>query len=96
MLQSAEETSGFLKAISHPSRLVILCRLSESPATVGELEAFAGLPQAEVSKHLARLREDALVVARRDGRNVTYSLADPRTLRIVHVLHTEFCASQLP
>ena len=92
MLAKATTTTLFLKAVSHPARLVLLCRLAEGPATVGEMEDMLGLPQAEVSKQLARLRADHLVTYRRDGRNVTYSIAEPRTLRLIQVLHTEFCS----
>lgn len=91
MLEKATITTLFLKAVSHPARLVLLCRLAEGPATVGEMEEMLGLPQAEVSKQLARLRADQLVTHRRDGRNVTYSIAEARTLRLIKVLHTEFC-----
>lgn len=91
MLAKATTTTLFLKAVSHPARLVLLCRLAEGPATVGEMEEMLGLAQAEVSKQLARLRADNLVTCRRDGRNVTYSIAEPRTLRLIQVLHTEFC-----
>ena len=91
MHDKAAVTSDFLKSLSHPTRLVVLCRLAEGPANVGELEALLNLPQAEVSKQLARLRADQLVTTRRDGRNVTYSLAEPRTARIVQLLHAEFC-----
>ncbi len=91
MLDRAEVTSVFLKSLSHPARLVILCRLAEGPAAVGELETMLALPQAVVSKQLARLREDKLVTARRSGRSISYSLSEDRTSRVVAMLHKEFC-----
>lgn len=91
MLDRATITTQFLKTLSHPARLVLLCRLAEGPATVGEMEEMLGLPQAEVSKQLARLRADGLVTTRRDGRNVTYSVKDDSTVRVVQLLHAEFC-----
>lgn len=91
MLEKATITSQFLKSVSHPARLVLLCRLAEGPATVGEMEAVVSLPQAEVSKQLARLRADGLVTTRRDGRNITYSITEARTVRLVKLLHAEFC-----
>lgn len=94
MMAQAELTTRFLKAISHPARLVILCRLAESPANVGQLEQFAELPQSEVSKHLARLRGDGLVRAERNGRARTYALAEPRTARVIQILHREFCSAE--
>lgn len=94
MMAKAELTTRFLKAISHPARLVILCRLAEASANVGELEDFAGLPQSEVSKHLARLRGDGLVRAERNGRARTYALSEPRSARVMQVLYHEFCAEE--
>ncbi|HHZ09515.1 MAG TPA: winged helix-turn-helix transcriptional regulator [Rhizobiales bacterium] len=91
MLRNAQRTGEFLKSLSHPIRLVILCRLSEGGANVGELEELLDIPQAAVSKQLARLRDDGLVTARREGRSVVYSLADSRTQRIVGALYDEFC-----
>lgn len=91
MLANAARTSEFLKALSHPARLVILCKLAEAPLTVGELEAFLGMPQSAVSKQLARLREDDLVDTRRDGRSITYSLKGDHTRRIIGALYNEFC-----
>lgn len=92
MIAHAAVTSEFLKSLSHPARLVILCRLAEGSAHVNELEQILEMPQAMVSKQLARLRSAGLVQANRDGRAVSYSLADARTARIMAVLHEEFCA----
>ncbi len=91
MLENALRTTEFLKALSHPARLVILCRLAEGPLTVGELEEFLQLPQSAVSKQLARLRDDGLVDCRRDGRSITYTLTDGHTLRVISTLYDEFC-----
>ena len=91
MLERAEVTTQFLKSLSHPARLVILCRLAEGPAFVGELETMLALPQAVVSKQLSRLREDKLVTTTRIGRSISYALSEDRTNRIVAVLHKEFC-----
>lgn len=91
MMTKAGTTTLFLKGLSHPARLVLLCRLAEGPATVSQLEAFVALPQAEVSRHLARLRADGLVRTQRQGRSICYALAEERTARVVRVLHQEFC-----
>lgn len=91
MLARASVTTQFLKSLSHPARLMLLCRLAEGPATVGEMEATLNLAQAEVSKQLARLRAEGLVTAERDGRRVIYTVSDPRTVRIVRLLYDEFC-----
>lgn len=91
MMQNAKRTSEFLKSLSHPLRLVILCRLVEGEANVGQLEAKAGLPQAIVSKQLANLRAAGLVEFRREGREIYYSLSHDHTRRILMALYDEFC-----
>lgn len=93
MLESARHTTEFLKSLAHEGRLVILCRLTEGPATVGELEDVLGIRQASVSQQLARLRSEGLVEARRDGRSIRYSIADERAHRVVRLLYDLFCTT---
>lgn len=62
------------KALGHPTRLQILQVLRVEEACVCHLEAIIGQRQAHISQHLARLRDAGLVVDRRDGMNVFYSL----------------------
>lgn len=92
MLKNARTTTDFLKSLSHPTRLMILCRLAEGPASVGELEAMLRIPQAAVSKQLARLRREQLVQFERNGRVLTYSLKEDRTSRVIATLYAEFCS----
>lgn len=91
MMENAKRTSVFLKSLSHPLRLVILCRLVEGEANVGELEGKTGLPQAVVSKQLANLRTAGMVEFRREGREIHYSLSHDHTRRILIALYDEFC-----
>jgi len=62
------------KALSDPSRLRILNLLLEEPLCVCELEAILELPQSLLSRHLAYLRGAGLVVDKRQGPRVQYSL----------------------
>jgi len=66
------------KALSHPTRLQILDLLSERERTVEELIRLLGTGQSNLSQHLAALRQRRLVVARREGTNVYYTLSTPR------------------
>ena len=91
MMKNARRASDFLKALAHESRLVILCLLAERERSVTELEELLSLRQTTVSQQLARLRLDHLVVARRDGKTVYYSLADDGVKQFVGVIHGMFC-----
>ncbi len=91
MLANAREASEFLKALAHESRLVILCLLIESDRTVTELEQLLDQRQSAVSQQLARLRADDLVEARREGKNIYYSIARPEVVEIIGSLYRAFC-----
>lgn len=56
MMHNSRQASDFLKALSHESRLLILCLLAEGEKSVGELEEFLSQRQSTVSQQLARLR----------------------------------------
>lgn len=91
IIKNAREASDFLKALAHESRLVILCLLAERERSVTELEELLSLRQTTVSQQLARLRLDHLVVARRDGKTVYYSLADEQLKQFIGVIYDMFC-----
>lgn len=62
------------KALADPTRLRIVARLAESPATVSELVALTDLSQPLVSWHLRRLRVAGVVTTKRAGREVICSI----------------------
>ena len=87
----AKQASELLKALSHESRLLILCLLCEGEKSVTELEELLSLRQSSVSQHLARLRLDGLVQTKRNGKAIHYSLANDAVRRILSTLHDVFC-----
>ena len=91
MRANAGEAATLLKMLSNPTRLLVLCALVERDHSAGELEALAELSQSALSQHLARLRAEQLVTARRDGQNVIYSLAGYEARRVIETLHSIYC-----
>ncbi|UWQ80105.1 metalloregulator ArsR/SmtB family transcription factor [Leisingera sp. S132] len=91
MQESAAAATAFLKTLAHEGRLMILCHLSAGEKSVSELEKLLELRQAAVSQMLARLREDGLVKARRNGKSVFYSLNNGNTEEIIALLYKQFC-----
>lgn len=92
LLEQARKASELLKALSHESRLLILCLLAEGERSVSELEEIMQMPQAAVSQQLARLRFDRLVNTRRDGRVIYYSIASSEVATVIATLYDVFCA----
>ncbi|WP_158966321.1 ArsR/SmtB family transcription factor [Chachezhania sediminis] len=91
MVANAKSASEFLKAISHESRLMILCHLVSGEKSVTELEQLLSARQAAVSQQLSRLRLEGLVTPRRDGKTIYYSLTDDRPKQILQVVYDLFC-----
>ena len=91
LISSARDASGFLKALAHEGRLLILCLLIEQEKSVTEIEDFLSLRQPAISQQLARLRADGLVETRREGKNIFYSLARPEVREVIGALHLAFC-----
>jgi ArsR family transcriptional regulator, virulence genes transcriptional regulator len=94
--RSARRAAPLLKAMSNPSRLVILCQLAEGERSVGALEEAVGLSQSGISQHLAILRREHAVVTRRDKQTVYYSLASPDVMALMATLHRVFCKPSRP
>lgn len=65
------------------SRLSILDELRKGPLTVTEIVAQTGLSQPNVSNHLACLRDCGLVLAKQEGKFVTYFLSDDRVAELI-------------
>jgi len=92
MEKAADEASELLKALSNRHRLLIICQLIDSERSVGELAAFLGLRDSTVSQHLALLRKDSLVAARRDGQTIYYSIASDPAREVLKALYQVYCA----
>ena len=75
MHAAAGAAEEMLKALANRHRLMILCQISETERSVGELAELLDLRDSTVSQHLALLRKDGLVKTRREGQTVWYSLA---------------------
>lgn len=82
----APEAAGFLKALSHEGRLMILCHLAAGERSVTELEHLLSSRQAAVSQQLARLRLEGLVATRREGKAIYYSIQDPKVLQLIRLM----------
>jgi len=88
---NAARMAGRIKLMSHPERLLMLCRMDEGEVSVNELVALTGLSQSSVSQHLAILREEGVVSIRGEAQTRWYSLSDPLVRGLIHAM-CELCA----
>lgn len=76
--------ASILKALAHPLRLGIVYLLAERESLkVTEIYTQLDIGQAEASRQLGILRRTGLLVSRRTGKNIWYSLKDQKILDIL-------------
>ena len=88
---AADSASDLLKALANRHRLLIVCQLIDGERSVGDLAEFLGLRDSTVSQHLALLRKDGLVSARRDAQTIYYSIASDPAREILATLYRVYC-----
>ena len=91
MQANAQEAANFLKLLSNPTRLFLLCQLIQEARCVSDLEARLEISQSALSQHLAKLKEQGLVKADRQGQNIYYSIADKKVLQVLELLYKLYC-----
>ena len=77
-LQLFKLQADICKTFADAKRLMIIHELREQEMSVGQLVAKLELPQANVSQHLAILRERGVVSTRHQGTTVFYRLTSPK------------------
>jgi DNA-binding transcriptional ArsR family regulator len=83
-----------LKVLANEDRLLLLCQLSQGEMCVSDLEATLGIRQPTLSQQLGVLRNEGVVETRRDGKNIYYSVADQRLLKILELLYRLYCPTE--
>ena len=82
--QDIRRAAGIFKALSHPSRLKIVCLLFDGRCrTQKELVEELSWPQSTTARHLSRLRDRGLVTATRNGPEVQLELGSHVTKQIM-------------
>ncbi len=74
------------KVFSHPKRLELINVLREKEMSVSELCERLGLAPANLSQHLAMMRQRHILVSRKEGNMVYYQVANPRLLEAFDLL----------
>jgi len=77
-----EERAAIMKALAHPSRLMMVDELSRGERCVCELTDMVGADMSTVSKHLSVLKDAGIVDCRKDGVQVFYRLKVPCVLHV--------------
>src|SRR6516225_5574615 len=80
------------QALAHPTRIAIVELLRDGEMSAGQLIERLGLEQANASQHLSVLRSRQIVVNRKDGNQVFYSLRSPLLIDVLDIMRRYFQA----
>lgn len=78
------------QALAHPTRIAIVEALREGEVGAGTLMAQLAVEQPNLSQHLAVLRAKQIVIGRKAGNQVYYSLRDPVLTQVLNLLKQYF------
>ena len=84
--------SDVFQALSHPLRLSICFELSTAEQSVSQLCNSLHQPQHSISQHLALLRKQSVVKARKQSRQVFYQINDPQVKKVLNCIRNEMVA----
>jgi DNA-binding transcriptional ArsR family regulator len=96
MRKHSTAAARLMRSLANRQRLLVLCALTEGELSVSELNRRVTLSQSALSQHLAVLRNEQLVSTRRDAQTIYYSLTDGPAVRLLQLLHDEFCGTEGP
>lgn len=82
--------ADIFQALGHPTRIAIIELLEQGELSAGTLIEKLGMEQANVSQHLAVLRGKQIVVNRKVGNQVFYSVRDPIILKVLALMRRYF------
>src|SRR3954464_8701852 len=84
--------ADFFHALAHPTRIAIVEQLRNGELSAGALIERLGVEQANVAQHLGVLRAKNILVNRKAGNQVFYSVRDPLILEILDIMRRYFHA----
>ena len=91
--ENIEQASAAMQAMAHPLRLKILCLVGNQELSVLEIVDAVGTSQSNISQHLAVLRDQGILLSRKEANKVFYRIEDARILRMISLTREIFCSS---
>ena len=74
------------KVFSHPKRLELINELRDGEMSAGEIGHRLGISQANLSQHLAMMKDRHILLARKEGNMVYYRIANPKLIRCIDMM----------
>lgn len=86
--------AGVFQALAHPTRIAIVEILREGELSAGAMQERLRVEQANLSQHLSILRSREIVVNRKEGNQVFYSLRNKMLVDVLDIMR-RYCQTNL-
>lgn len=73
--------SELCKTLANDKRQMILGALRDGELSVSQLVETTGIAQPNLSQHLSRMRANGVVLTRREGTAIYYSISNPKLIQ---------------
>jgi ArsR family transcriptional regulator len=84
--------ADFFQALAHPTRIAIVEQLRDGELSAGTIIERLELEQPNASQHFAVLRSKNILVSRKSGNQVFYSVRDPAIIEVLDIMRRYFHA----
>lgn len=91
MQESVIDLVTSLKSLANKDRLIILCHLTSRELNVSQIEEMTQINQPTLSQQLMMLRKSDVVMTRREGKQIFYSIKDQNLVQMLNTLHDLYC-----
>ena len=91
MQESVIDLVTTLKSLANKDRLIILCHLASRELNVSQIEEMTQINQPTLSQQLMMLRKSDVVMTRREGKQIFYSIKDQHLVQMLNTLHDLYC-----
>lgn len=88
-----EYKASIFQALAHPTRIAIVEALREGEISARTIQERLGIEQANLSQHLAILRNRQIVAHRKEGNQVFYSLRHKVLIKVLDLMRQYFQAN---
>lgn len=85
--------ANYFSVLSEPSRLRIMYAVCNGEKSVSEVVELCGSSQANVSRHLSALHAAGILLRRKEGTIVFYSIADSATVEMCQTVCAKIAES---
>src|SRR5262245_13894761 len=82
--------ANVFQVLAHPTRIHIVETLTDGELSVGSILEQINIEASNLSQHLSVLRSQRLVVSRKAGNQVFYSLRDPLLIEVLNIMRRYF------